>query len=95
MLHIDNLLDRIGGAQVLTTLDLTKGYWQIPPNLAGKPKTAFAAPSGLYQFTIMPFGLNGAAASFQRVMDKALRGVQDHAVAYIDEPIIAHPGMPC
>lgn len=49
---------------------------------------AFATPSGLYQFTMMRFGLNGAATSFQQVMDKALKGVQDCAIAYIDDILI-------
>lgn len=66
MPHIDNIPDRIGGGggQVLSTLDLTKGYWQIPVHPMDKSKTIFAAPSGIYHFTVMPFGLNGTAASF-------------------------------
>lgn len=39
----------------------------------------------------MPFSLHGAAASFQGVMDKALKGMQDHAVAYIDDILIYNP----
>lgn len=42
---INNILDRIGGAHVLTTLELTKGYWQIPGHPEDKPQTAFATPS--------------------------------------------------
>lgn len=29
MLQVDALLDKIGGTQVLSTLDLTKGYWPM------------------------------------------------------------------
>lgn len=71
-----------------STLDLAKGYWQIPLAKADKQKTVFATPSGLYQFTKTPFRLNGGAISFQRVMDKALSGVQDCEVAYIDDILI-------
>lgn len=39
----------------------------------------------------MPFGLNWAVSSFQQVMDKALRGAQDCAVAYIDDILIFSP----
>lgn len=52
---------------------------------------AFAAPSGLYQFTKMSFGLNGATASFQRVMDNTLQKVKNCAVAYVDDILIISP----
>ena len=33
----------------------------------------------------MPFGYSGAPATFQRLMDRLLRGCEDFAVAYIDD----------
>lgn len=66
---IDELLERLGEAQYFTTLDLTRGYWQIPLDTSSKEKTAFATPSGLYQFVRMPFRLHGVLATFQRLMD--------------------------
>ena len=62
--HIDELIDRVGKANFITTLDLTTGYWQIPMADKDKCKTAFVAPFGSFQFTVMPFGLSGAPASF-------------------------------
>nr|WP_193639287.1 reverse transcriptase family protein [Escherichia coli] len=57
MPRVDELLDRLGTARFFTTLDLTKGYWQIPLSPESKEKTAFSTPYGLYQFTMLPFGL--------------------------------------
>uniref|UniRef100_K7EXH9 Gypsy retrotransposon integrase-like protein 1 n=1 Tax=Pelodiscus sinensis TaxID=13735 RepID=K7EXH9_PELSI len=88
MPRVEELLERLGRAQYLSTLDLTKGYWQIPLTPTSQAKTAFATPSGLYHFITMPFGLNGAAATFQRVMDQVLRDHQAYAAAYIDDIII-------
>ena len=51
-------------------------------------KTAFVTLFGLFQFKIMPFGLNGAPASFQRMMDRVVDGLQDFAAAYLDDLII-------
>ena len=65
MPRIDEMLDAVGQSEYLTTLDLTKGYWQVPMKEEDKTKTAFSSPLGLLQFTVMPFGLSGAPATFQ------------------------------
>ncbi|XP_042300045.1 uncharacterized protein LOC121917995, partial [Sceloporus undulatus] len=83
-----NLLERLGQARFLSSLDLTKGYWQIELRPEDREKTAFATPKGLFQFTRMPFGLHGAAATFQRLMDRVLQGLEFCAAAYIDDIII-------
>ncbi|CAM5094227.1 unnamed protein product, partial [Eretmochelys imbricata] len=56
---IDELVDRLGNARFLTTLDLTKGYWQIPLAKDANEKTAFSTPEGVFQYTVLPFGLHG------------------------------------
>ncbi|KAF0032205.1 hypothetical protein F2P81_014495 [Scophthalmus maximus] len=75
-------------ARVFTTLDLTKGYWQIPLSQASKDKTVFSTLYGLYQFVTLPFGLLGAPATFQRLMDRVLRPHSSYAAAYLDDVII-------
>ncbi len=60
MPRIDDLLERIGQARYITTLDLCKGYWQVPLDPDSKPYTEFRTPVGLFQFTVLPFGLHGA-----------------------------------
>ncbi|XP_075775856.1 uncharacterized protein LOC142826672 [Pelodiscus sinensis] len=88
MPRVDELLDRLGGARYLSTLDLTRGYWQIPLTPTSREKTAFSTPFGLYHFTRMPFGLHGAAATFQRLMDRVLREQGRWAAAYIDDIVV-------
>ena len=56
MPRVDELIERLGPARYLTTLDLTKGYWQVPLSKTTREKTAFATPGGLYQYTVLPFG---------------------------------------
>ncbi|KAI2642995.1 Transposon Ty3-I Gag-Pol polyprotein [Labeo rohita] len=72
MPRVDKLLERLGRAQFISTLDLTKGYWQVPLMKAAKEKTAFSTPSGHWQYRTLPFGLHGAPATFQRMMDVLL-----------------------
>ena len=75
MPRVDALIDHLGRAQYLSTLDLTRGYWQVPVSANAQHKTAFASPFGLFEFKRMPFGLQGAPATFQRMMDKLLDGL--------------------
>ncbi|XP_061110533.1 uncharacterized protein LOC133136803 [Conger conger] len=63
MPRIDDLLEKIGAAKYITTLDLCKGYWQVPLEKSCRPYTAFRTPAGLFQFTVMPFGLHGALSA--------------------------------
>ena len=88
MPRIDEMLDAIGNAKYISTLDLAKGYWQIPMDQQDCEKTAFSSPLGLFQFTVMPFGLSGAPASFQRMMDQTLRGLNDFVGVYLDDIVI-------
>ena len=88
MPRVDELIERLGPARYLTTLDLTKGYWQVPLTRTAREKTAFTTPGGLYQYTVLPFGVHGAPATFQRMMDQLLRPHQAYAAAYIDDIII-------
>ena len=74
MPRTEEVLESIGSAKVISTLDLAKGYWQIPLLADAKGKTAFITPSGLYEFEVMPFGLHSAPATFQRTMNHILRG---------------------
>ena len=57
----------------------------MPVEETSQSKTAFTKPFGLYEFITMPFGLQGAPATFQRLMDKILRGLEKYASAYIDD----------
>ena len=81
MPRIDDLIANLGGAKSISTLDLTRGYWQVPVSKEYQPKTAFVTPFGLYQFAVMPFGLQGAPATFQRLMDRVIQGLGEYSAA--------------
>ena len=73
----DKVQDQLSGSTIFSTLDLQSGYWQLPVSLDDQLKMAFCpgARMGLYEFKRIPFGLSGATSSFQRLMDKFLRGL--------------------
>ena len=88
MPRIDELLEKLGKAVFITTLDLCKGYWQVPLEKESREYTAFRGPKGLYHYTVMPFGLHGAPATFQRLMDRALQGCAQFCAAYLDDVVV-------
>lgn len=88
MPRLEDLIERLGKATYITTLDLCKGYWQVPLTEETKPYTAFRTPQGLYHFNVMPFGMQGAPATFQRLMDIVLAGTESYAAAYLDDIVI-------
>ncbi|XP_065426955.1 uncharacterized protein LOC135976185 [Chrysemys picta bellii] len=85
MPRIDDMLDVLSQAKYLSTFDLTKGYWQIPLEGEAQQKSAFITDIGLYEFTVLPFGLVNAGATFQRLVNRVLNGLQHYARAYIDD----------
>lgn len=88
MPRVEDLLDKLGKAQYLSTFDLAKGYYQVPVRDQDRDKTAFLSPYGKYRFRTMPFGLKGAPTTFQRLMDQILDRLQTFAACYIDDIVI-------
>ena len=88
MPRVEELLEQLGKAEYITTLDLTKGYCQVSVASEDRLKTAFMAPMGKFEFTRMPFGLKGAPTTFQRLMDVILSPSTRFARAYQDDIVI-------
>ncbi|KAM0724355.1 Retrovirus-related Pol polyprotein from transposon 17.6 [Formica fusca] len=87
--NITEILDQLGNAKYFTTLDLASGYHQIPMAEQDKQKTAFSTPYGHYEFNRMPFGLKNAPATFQRLMNSILTGMQGlKCLVYLDDIVI-------
>lgn len=83
--HLDSMIQKCGSAKFLTSLDLSRGYYQLELTEESKPLMAFAIHRGLFQYTRMPFGLVNASSSFQRMVDTLLRPHSKYAVAYLDD----------
>lgn len=87
--RIDESLEQLSGYSWFSTLDMFSGYWQVELDPADKNKTAFATRRGLFQFRVMPFGLCCAPATFERLMETVLAGLQwDICLVYLDDIII-------
>ena len=87
--NIVDILDQLGGARYFSVCDLASGFHQIKMDAADGHKTAFTTPFGHYEFDRMPFGLKNAPATFQRLMDLVLTGLQGKELfVYMDDIVI-------
>jgi hypothetical protein len=60
-----------------------------------KEKTAFATHMGLYQITVLPFGLVSAPSTFSRLIEETFRGMQwDECLIYMDDVIVPGETVP-
>lgn len=87
--NITDILDQLGKANYFTTLDLANGFHQVPMDEKDKLKTAFSTSTGHYVYNRMPFGLKGAPATFQRLMNAVLSGLNGlKCFIYLDDVVI-------
>lgn len=92
---VDQILNKLSGAQFLSSIDLKSAFWQIPLHPDSCEKTAFVIPGrGLFEFEVMPFGLCNAAQTLQALMDSVLGPELDPFVfVYLDDVIVATPSF--
>lgn len=93
--RISDLVRAVGGSKYFAALDLRSGYWQIAMSPESIPYTAFRCCGGLYEFTVMPFGLVNAPATFQRAMMTVLSDLVDQGVQVYLDDILVHASTFC
>ena len=77
------------GIQYFTSLDLVRGYYQLPMAEESKELTAFSTAFGHWQFKRLSFGLKNAPAVFQREMQRILQEFpKARVIVYIDDILI-------
>lgn len=86
---IEDCLDALRGNNWFSTLDLCSGYHQVGMDPHSAQITSFGTSRGLFEFTRMPFGLCNAGATFSRLMEYILSGLQWGTwVVYLDDIIV-------
>ena len=86
---INDLFDQLQGAKVFSKIDLRSGYHQLMIREQDIPKTTFTMKYGLYEYTVMSFGLTNALAYFMSMMNKVFMEFLDKfVVVFIDNILV-------
>ena len=88
MPRVEEVLESVGKSCVISKLDLTKGYYQVPMQLADIPKTVFMCHQGQFEFVRIPFGVKNAPAVFQEMTQSLFRDDANFCTHYMDDLVI-------
>jgi hypothetical protein len=87
--RIDQIIDSTIGCERLSFLDAYYGYRQKRLKVKDEENTMFITPHGVYCYTMMPFGLKNAGATYQRCMQACLKNQIDRNIeVYVDKIVI-------
>ena len=91
----DGPQQKLANKTVFSKIDLRSAYWQFPMDSGSIEKTAFCPGPGygLWEFTVMPYGLTNATQTCQRGLDKVLKECKDCVDNYVDDCIIFSDNM--
>ncbi|BFG30468.1 hypothetical protein CerSpe_167420 [Prunus speciosa] len=87
--NMDILIDSTSGQCLLSFMDGFSGYNQIKMSPRDAEKTAFRTPYGNFYYTVMPFGLKNAGATYQRTMTAVFHDMMGKEVEdYVDDLVV-------
>src|SRR5882757_5920174 len=87
---IARIMDKLRGSKIFTKLDVRMGYNNVRIHEGDEWKAAFRTPNGLYEPTVMFFGMTNSPATFQSMMDQLYKDLIENGgvIVYMDDILI-------
>jgi len=87
---ISDVVENIGTKKIFTKIDLRWSYNNVQIKEGDEWKVAFTTPEGLFEPTVMFFGLTNSPATFQVMINELLRNFINtgKVAAFIDDVIV-------
>ena len=82
------LFQRCKDTKVMSSLDITSSFWQVPLHPESRQYTAFQHRGRSYEFNIVPFGLKTSTAALVRGLDQAIQGIGEHVISFVDDTLV-------
>ena len=92
--RIEDALRQLKEPRFFSTMDLTKGFWQVPIAEADRKYFAFSTGTLHVEYNVMPMGALNASATMQALMALILRGLPpEHIICFLDDILVASSSM--
>ncbi|XP_011102166.1 uncharacterized protein LOC105180202 [Sesamum indicum] len=87
--RIDVMVDSTAGYEMFSMMDAYQGYHQIHMAEEDRDKTSFITEKGIYCYNMMPFGLNNAGTTYQRLVKRMFGDLLGKTMeVYVDDMLV-------
>ena len=92
--RIEDSLQRLENPRLFSSLDLTKGFWQIPIHPDDRKYFAFSTETMHLEYLVAPMGAKNSPSYLTALMQLVLRGLpMQHVISYLDDILVADNNM--
>ena len=92
--RIEDSIQKLDSPRYFSSMDLTKGFWQVPIHPADRKYFAFSTETMHLEYLVAPMGAKNSPAYLSALMQLVLRGLPaQHIVSYLDDILVADNNM--
>ena len=90
--NMETIFQQCQNVGIMSTLDLTSSFWQIPLHPDSRKYTAFLYQGVCYEYKVTPFGLTTSSAGLIRGLGIILDGLKENLINFVDDLLLISKG---